>query len=128
MARPHYVPAMKTNSLIAMILAAFVLALFAAGCATKPKADWNARVGNYTYDQAVVELGPPDRQSTLSDGRKVAEWVTGRTGGSGMSIGFGSFGSHTGVGVSQSIGSGGYEKVLRLTFDTEGKLTEWKRN
>ena len=111
-----------------MFLAAFVLALCATGCATKPKADWNARVGNYNFDQAVVELGPPERQSTLSDGRKVAEWVTGHSGGSGLSLGFGGYGSHTGVGVSQSIGSGGYEKILRLTFDTDGKLTEWKRN
>ena len=118
---------MKTHSLIAVAIAAFVVTLFAAGCATKPKTDWNARVGNYTFDQAVIELGPPDRQSTLSDGRKVAEWVTGHSGGSGMSVGFGSFGSHTGVGVSQSVGSGGYEKVLRLTFGTDGKLLEWTR-
>ena len=119
---------MKTNSLLTGMLVALMFALFATGCATKPKTDWNARVGNYTYDQAVVELGPPDRQSTLSDGRKVAEWVTGHSGGSGLSLGFGSFTGHTGVGVSQSIGSGGYEKVMRLTFDTAGKLTEWKRN
>jgi len=118
---------MKTNPLIAMVLAALLTAFFSAGCASKPKADWNARVGNYTFDQAVVELGPPDRQSTLSDGRKVAEWVTGHTGGSGMSFGVGSFGSHTGVGVSQSVGSGGREKVLRLTFGTDGKLLEWVR-
>lgn len=118
---------MKTNSLIVLLIVAFAATLFASGCATKPKADWNARVGNYTFDQAVVELGPPDRQSTLSDGRKVAEWVTGHKGGSGVSVGFGSFGSHTGVGVSQSVGSGGREKVLRLTFGTDGKLLEWTR-
>ena len=122
-----YFPVMKTNPLIAMVLAALVLALFASGCASKPKVDWNARVGNFTYDQAVIELGPPARQSTLSDGRKVAEWVTGYTGGSGMSFGVGSFGSHTGVGVSQSVGSGGNEKVLRLTFGVDGKLLEWVR-
>ncbi len=34
------------------------LALFAvAGCATA-KIDWAGRVGNYTFDQAVVELEP----------------------------------------------------------------------
>ena len=119
---------MKTNFLLAGILVALMFALFATGCASTPKVDWNSRVGNYTFDQAVVELGPPDRQSPLSDGRKVAEWVTGHTGGSGFSMGFGGYGSHTGVGVSQSIGSGGYEKILRLTFDTAGKLAEWKRN
>ena len=109
------------------MLIALVVALSVTGCATKPKVDWNARVGSFTYDQAVIELGPPDRQSTLSDGRKVAEWVVGHTGGSGVSIGFGGYGSHMGVGVSQSVGSGGYEKILRLTFGADGKLTEWKR-
>lgn len=119
---------MKMNSLLAGLLVALLFALWVPGCATKPRVDWNSRVGNYTYDQGVVELGPPDRQSTLSDGRRVAEWVTGHTGGSGFSVGVGSFGRNTGVGVSQSVGSGGYEKVLRLTFDKDGKLTEWKRN
>ena len=119
---------MKSNRLLCALLFAVSLALWLGGCASKPKVDWNARVGNFTYDQAVVELGPPNRQSDLSDGRKVAEWVTGYSGGSGMSIGFGSFGRHTGVGVSQSVGSGGYERILRLTFGNDGKLTEWKRN
>ena len=26
------------------------------GCKTAPKIDWNSRIGNYTYDQAVAEL------------------------------------------------------------------------
>ena len=96
---------MKTYYLPALLVA-LVFALFATGCATKPRVDWNSRVGSYTYDQAVVELGPPSREATLSDGRRVAEWVVGRSGGGGLSIGVGSFGRHTGVGVSQSIGSG----------------------
>jgi hypothetical protein len=123
----NYVADMKTNSLMAIVLAALVLAAFASGCASKPKTDWNARVGNYTFDQAVIEFGPPAKQSILSDGRKVADWVTGYTGGSGMSFGVGGFGSHTGVGVSQSVGSGGREKILRLTFGADGRLQEWVR-
>jgi hypothetical protein len=119
---------MNTKPLLAGILFALTLALFAAGCATKPKVDWNARVGNYTFDQAVLDMGPADRQSMLSDGRRVAEWVTGHSGGSAVSIGFGSFGRRTGVGVSQTVGSGGYAKILRLTFGADGYLTEWKRN
>jgi len=43
---------------LALILAALVL----AGCVTQ-KIDWSARVGNYTYDQAVMELGPPDKSA-----------------------------------------------------------------
>jgi hypothetical protein len=119
---------MKTNSLRMGLLVGLVLALLVPGCATKPKEDWNTRVGTYTFDQAVVDMGPPDRQVSLSDGRKVAEWVTGHSGGSGFSMGVGGYGSRTGVGISQTIGSGGFERTLRLTFDIGGKLTEWKRN
>ena len=48
--------------------------LLAAGCATTG-VDWAVRVGNYTFDQAVVELGPPDKQAKLQDGLRAA--VTG---------------------------------------------------
>ena len=55
------------------------LALFIAGCATT-KIDWGSRIGSYTFDDAVVELGVPDRQATLTDGSIVAEWLTRRGG------------------------------------------------
>jgi hypothetical protein len=51
-----------------------LLALVLAGCATTPKINWQARVGSYTYDQAVMELGPPDKSAKLSDGAIVAQW------------------------------------------------------
>jgi hypothetical protein len=41
------------------------------GCVTQ-KIDWSARVGNYTYAQAVMELGPPDKSAKLTDGTVVA--------------------------------------------------------
>lgn len=53
------------------------LAVFLTGCATQ-KIDWNARAGNYTLDQAIVEFGPPDKQAKLQDGTNVAEWLTRR--------------------------------------------------
>ena len=52
-------------------------ALLLAGCVT-PQIDWAARVGNYTYDQAVMEFGPPDKLAKLSDGSTVVEWLTQR--------------------------------------------------
>lgn len=128
-----YLAPMKASTLSKATLAfCSVIALFAlllGGCATK-KADWNSRVGSYTFDQAVAEMGPPDKQAKLSDGKTVAEWIARRSGG-GMSIGVGggSYGSHTGmgVGVSQSVGSGGSERGLRLVFGTDGKLTSWSK-
>jgi hypothetical protein len=97
------------------------------GCATTKKVDWNNRVGSYTYDQAIVELGPPDKQAKLSDGQTVAEWITRRAGGSGLTIGTGFYGGGAGVGVSQSVGSS-YDRSLKLTFDTEGRLSNWSKN
>jgi hypothetical protein len=52
-------------------------ALFLTACATN-KIDWQSRVGNFTYDQAVLEFGPPDKEATLQDGTRVAEWLTSR--------------------------------------------------
>src|SRR5208282_3567728 len=59
--------------MLPVIISAFLL----AGCVT-PRIDWVARVGNYTYDQAVMEFGPPDKSAKLSDGTTVAEWLTQR--------------------------------------------------
>jgi hypothetical protein len=103
------------------------LTWLAAGCSTTPKVDWNSRVGNYTFDQAVSELGPPDKQAKLSDGSTVAEWITGRSGGSAFSVGTGVYGRSTGVGVSQTVGSGGAQRVLRLVFDKDGRLQSWSK-
>lgn len=55
-----------------------LLVLFLASCATTPKIDWSSRVANYTYDQAVMELGPPDKFAKLADETVVAEWLTRR--------------------------------------------------
>ena len=51
-------------------------ALALAGCVTAPKIDWTARVGHYSYDQAVKDFGPPDKSAKLTDGTVVAEWMT----------------------------------------------------
>jgi hypothetical protein len=69
-------------------------------------------------------MGPPDKSSKLSDGSLVAEWAVGRPSG-GMSFGIGTgYGSrHTGVGVGQTVYSGGSQRFLRLTFSAEGQLT-----
>jgi hypothetical protein len=58
---------------------------FAAGCATS-KIDWSAQVGVMTYDQAVLELGPPDKHAKLTDGTVVAEWLLRRGSNTGSAI------------------------------------------
>ena len=105
-----------------------LVAAFIVGCQTTKPVDWNSRVGNYTFDQAVSELGPPDKQAKLSDGKTVAEWITHRNGGSGLSVGTGFYGGGVGVGMSHSVGQGYRDRVLNLTFDADNKLASWSKN
>jgi hypothetical protein len=105
-----------------------LITVFIAGCASTKPIDWNSRVGTYTFDQAVTELGPPDKQARLSDGKTVAQWITHREGGSGFSVGTGFIGGNTGLGVSQSVGTGYSDRVLQLTFSTNNVLTAWSKN
>jgi hypothetical protein len=103
--------------------------LLLAGCATTPQPDWNSRVGNYTYDQAVAELGPPAKSVMLPDGGRTSDWLMsrGRPGsvGLGMGAGFATPGF-----MESSIP---YDtppipsEYLRLTFRPDGKLAAWQR-
>jgi len=121
---------MKTNLAAKFsLLTILVLAVaFIVGCKTTPPVDWNSRVGNYTFDQAVTELGPPDRQAKLSDGNTVAEWITHRSGGTSVGIGTGFFTRGAAVGVGESVGSGYPDQVLKLTFGTDNKLLFWRKD
>lgn len=106
-----------------VVLASFLL----AGCATH-RIDWQARVGVYTYDQAVTDYGPPDRYSKLSNGSMVAEWMLERgavvtTPGPGPYYGPGYYYGPGWTGSSTTYFPG---KFLRLTFSPDHKLTAWK--
>jgi hypothetical protein len=103
---------------LALIL---TLALCLGGCVTK-KIDWNARVGAYHYDQVVREMGPPDKETTLSDGIKIAEWLTHRGSTRTTFLGDPYYGSTT-----SSYSRVGPDRFLRMTFSQEGTLTESKR-
>ena len=118
---------MKKNAALNFLW--FFTALLLAGCATN-RVDWNGRIGNYTYDQAVVELGPPDKQTKLTDNQTVAEWISRyNTGGStvgtvGMGTGF--YRGAGGVSVIQTAPNY-YESKLILTFSTNHVLTAWSK-
>lgn len=97
------------------ILAGLAALFFLVGCATT-KIDWNSRIGQYTYDDAVSELGVPDRQATLSDGSVVAEWLTSRGGAYGHSYHFRGSRFHT-YDINEFP-----DRFLRLTFGADRKL------
>jgi hypothetical protein len=97
---------------------------FITGCATAPPVDWNSRVGHYTYAQAVNELGPPNRQSHLSNGATVFKWFLQPRAPTVMP----NNGMNNGFGVGQSLNVGLNNQYLQLTFDTNGVLTAWSKN
>jgi hypothetical protein len=109
------------------ILLALLAALVFAGCATGPKIDWAARVGNYTYNQAVLEFGPPDKIAKLDNGVIVANWIThqGYAYSTGGAVAYGNYpGTLIVPAYNQSYSPTYY---LRLTFGADGKLTAWKK-
>ena len=124
-----YIKAMKTNLAAKVFSLAVVLfaVAFIAGCRTTPQVDWNSRIGTCTFDQAVAELGSPDKQSRLSDGRIVMQWITlhGNNGFfSGGAAANGGFGMAAGQPVMQTY----KDHVLELTFGADGKLLSAAKN
>jgi hypothetical protein len=118
-------PAVKFSLPVILTLVSALL----TGCATTPPVDWNSRVGHYTYDQAVAELGAPSRQAKLGDGELVSKWAAQPSAGAGagMNTGMSYYGS-TGFVGAQPIGPGGNDQMLQLTFGTNGVLTAWSKN
>ena len=106
---------------------AVAILLIWAGCASTPRIDWSARVGHYTYDQALEELGPPAKSAHMSDGSMVADWLTqsSRTIVTQGPVLYNRWG-YTGVATPTTvINTPNY--FLRLTFDPASKLRSWKK-
>jgi hypothetical protein len=111
---------------IPLLAVSFLAAAFLIGCATTKSVDWTSRVGNFTYNQAVAELGSPTQQTPSSDGKVVAKWVVQRT-AAGPNSGMSYYGS-TGFAASQNAGSDYRSHFLQLTFGPDGILTDWSKN
>jgi len=110
-----------------------LVAAFLVGCASSgPKIDWTTRLGAYTYDQSVLELGPPDKMATLSDGSRVAEWLTRPGRYYGTTIPYGYYGSPYGpytyspfwMAAPQTM-TRTPDTYLRLIFGPDGVLMDW---
>jgi hypothetical protein len=105
-----------------------LLGFLGTGCASR-RVDWQARVGAYSYDDAVREMGPPEKSAKLTDGSVVGDWMTNR----GMrSTAIYGTGWHPyspypwGGGGPLVVDQGTPDRFLRLTFDPQGKLASWK--
>ena len=97
------------------------------GCASSSRVNWDSRIGNFTYDQAVAEKGPPDKSTRLNDGSTVAEWFIKHGSSFSFGVGTGFYSGGSAVGVGQTVGTVPSGEYLRLTFGSDGRLTRWER-
>ena len=116
---------MNLKPFLLAAMAILFVTLF-TGCATT-QTNWNSRIGTYTYDQAVIDLGPPDKQAKLDDGRTVAEWISRYNNGGNTAIVSGLYGSPGGLGFIQTTGPQYYESKLQLIFTPNNILTAWSK-
>lgn len=104
-----------------------VVLILLAGChSTSPLVNWDRRIGHYSYDLALVDLGVPVRSTTLNNGSIVADWLTnpGKP-GADEAIGF----------ETQTFLESPFpdrvpptpNQYLRLTFGPDQQLTGWLR-
>ena len=103
------------------MVACLLLLAGLAGCETYGRADWKSRVGSFTYDDAVKELGPPEGKETLTDGTIVAQWITSHGRIYATSSGSSYWGPRT---LNVDSTPDGY---LQLQFGPDHKLAAWKR-
>ncbi len=110
------------------LVCAAVLGLVGAGCQALQQVDWDGRIGQFSYEQAVAELGRPVEETELSGGMRRAEWIT-----------------NSGISVGRALAGAGYQRwtmgvvplepteihrlrdrYLRLTFDRAGRMVAWE--
>ena len=115
------------KSIAARLFAGLALVALLAGCATQ-RIDWAGRIGQYSYDQAVVEFGPPDKQAKLADNTIVAEWLTQRAQPYAYSpYGFGYRHRFRGPFYPDYAEASSPDFFLRLIFGPDGRLSSWKQ-
>ncbi len=115
---------LRTSIVQALLCGSFLVHLV-TGCAT-PKINWDSRVGAYSYEQAVLDQGPPDKKEQLKDGTIIADWLTSRGQPHVFSTYSGGYGFRSPGVLYQDYGVGP-DSFIRLTFGLDGKLKTWKR-
>ncbi len=98
-----------------------LVALALVGCQTKPKIDWDAWVGTADYDQVVRRLGPPEKETRLSDGSRIGDWFLSQ--GQMMS----SFHSMPDGRILPGHVQKFPDRFVRLSFDKKDVLQGWER-
>ena len=115
-----YDRSMIKTSRRALAGACVLFLLLAAGCKSSPgrQADWDDRVGYYSYEQVVLELGPAEHTAVLSDGTRVAQWLVKEKASKMDKFLYG--------GWIPDDREPDANKYLALSFDSQGTLRGWK--
>ena len=106
------------------LVCAALLGLIGAGCQALQQVDWDGRIGQFSYEQAVAELGQPTGETKLPGGMRRAEWITN----TGSSMGRALVGAGTQLRTTGVVPLDPTEiyrlrdRYLRLTFDQSGQL------
>ena len=101
--------------------------LVLAGCITAGNNQWAARIGHYTLEQAMLELGPPQRSAQLKDGVVVAEWINKLDGNVKPGGPNQEWPTHFHNGAAGASAPAGFPAChLRLTFAPDEILIGWK--
>lgn len=101
------------------VLAAVVLCW--SGCRTTGGSNWDKRIGEATFADAVGELGQPERSVELSDGSLVAQWLH-RKGEDRLAHKILYGGGPSDLKDEPRMS----DKYLNMTFDQGRKLTAWR--
>jgi len=105
-------------------LVGITLCVALGGCVNAPpQEDWDSRLGSYTREMAVADLGEPSQRHNLSDGSEVFEWiriVASQNSLPGQQVYRDSIYNDT-PGATPN-------RVLLLTFGPDGKLVDWSRS
>lgn len=115
---------MKRVSGVAVLAFLLPLWLLLGGCQNKGAILWDGRVGTYTYDQAIIELGPPDKEATTSEGVTVSQWLVSR---SRIFLRNPGFFYWSPMGGAMGDVSSTPDVFLQLSFGKDRRLTAWKK-
>ena len=74
-ARGYPSPVVAMRSWHGMAAVVGLMATLCLGCASKVLDKYTSRIGTLTYDEALIELGPPNHVAELDNGGKVADWL-----------------------------------------------------
>src|SRR5512136_2503634 len=109
--RSTFQPVSLTSIMRPSWLLLLVIVLLAGGCVSGTRVpvrgiDWGSRIGTYTFQDALSELGEPTAMGESREG-KFAEWVLQQNPGVSFGFGFGGgiYGHHSssGGGVGATV-------------------------